>query len=216
MTDKEKHGIGLAINEAKLLGVEVDTEKRVAGITLEVLTLSEKGPSPTDSRVLIVLHNVGRVVASKRMGHWDDDKAEVAKFEIRELLSVVKELGGLPIYGWDFIDVHEKDLKEWSDRLSFDWRKGPGGLKHTLSLFQEGWEEHLDIILWFDELFILSPKGYNISIEYFIAGGERWWDALQKGDERTDGKGIGRMNKGISTKDIEEKLEELLEENENS
>jgi hypothetical protein len=43
-------------------------------------------------------------VASLRQGRWDDDQALVERFFLRDLSSVVGTFGGLPIYGWGFID----------------------------------------------------------------------------------------------------------------
>lgn len=197
--DELKMELNVAFNEATLLGAEVDAERRVAAVTLDVLTLPSEGPPPEDSRVQLILHPVGRVAASWRMGSWDDPNAEVVPFPLERLLEVVQSFGGQPIYGWEFLDAHDKDMARLRRRLSLDWRSGEDGLSHSLSLFQESASrkvQHLDLFLWFDELVVRRPDGTTHSLEDFAAGGQRWWDALYAGDQRTEGQGISPLRKG--------------------
>jgi len=190
LTEEQKEGLGIALNEATLLGLEVDPQRRIAEATFSVLALPEAGPAPEDTRVQMLFEPVGRLAASLRLGHWDDASVEVVTFSIEELLVQVQSFGGCPIYGWEFFDVHEKDFSQWKDRLSIDWQRGEGGREHTISLFQEGDERHLDICLWFDGFLIRNAAGNEISIVDFIAGGRRWWDAFWAKDPRTLGKGM--------------------------
>lgn len=185
--------LGVALNEADLLGFEVDPDRRVAASTFRVLTLPSDGPPPDDRRVQMLFRRVGRVAASLRNGRWDDLAAEVVPFELNELLAVVQSFGGQPIYGWDFFDRHENDLGNWAHRLSLDWRLGYDGLSHSIEVFQAsgiGPSRHLDLRVWFDELEVRRPDGVAFPLEDFAAGGRRWWDALFSRDKRTDGHGI--------------------------
>jgi hypothetical protein len=191
--DDIKHPLEVALNEADLLGVEVDPARRIAAATFRALTLPVDGPPPPDSRVQILFRPVGRVVASLRNGRWDDMAAEVVPFEVTDLLSVVQRFGGQPIYGWEFFDVHDKELARWGKRLSLDWRSGSDGLARSITVFQESAQhavQHLDLCIWFDDLEIRRPDGSVLSLEDFAAGGKRWWDAMYGGDERTQGAGI--------------------------
>jgi hypothetical protein len=189
-TEEEKHGLGIALNEATLLGVEVDTTRNIAAATFSVLTLPKEGSPPDDPRRQILFSPVGRVAASLRLGRWDDPTANVVPFQIEELLSIVQSFGGLPIYGWEFFDVHDQNFIRWSDRLSLDYRSGVDGFEHSIELFQEGNGKHLDFRLWFNELQIKDPEGNAVSLSDFTDGGRRWWDALYKGDKRASGSGI--------------------------
>jgi len=185
-----KLGIGVALNEATLLGAEVSRERRMAAITLAVLSLpSDGGPAPEDSRVSLVLAPVGRVVASLRHSRWDDDSAPPVPFSLAELLATVQSFGGLPVYGWEFIDIAE-GFERWSGRLSLDERLGEGGDTHSITLFQEGNDRHLDLRIWFDRLQVFRPDHTEIQLEEFMAGGKRWWDGLYSGDSRTGQAGI--------------------------
>jgi hypothetical protein len=146
--EKLRCELGVALNEADLLGVEVDSKRRIAAATFRVLTIPAEEPSPDDCRVQFLFHPVGRVTASLRNGFWNDDHAEVVPFSLGELLTVVQSFGGQPIYGWEFFDVHDKELAKWGERLSLDWRSGTDGLSRSISVFQEsgaGPPKHLDL-----------------------------------------------------------------------
>jgi hypothetical protein len=189
LDDDLRSGLGVALNEASLLGFEVDPDRRLAAATFDVLSLPKQGSAPEDRRVQFRFSPVGRVVASLRDGRWDDAEAEVVPFEIGDLLSVVQSFGGLPVYGWEFFDVDAAELPRMRGRHSLDWRSGQDGVSHSIHVFQEG-PRFLDLIVWFDDFAIFTPDGTEIAIPDFIAGGVRWWDALHSGDSRADGFGI--------------------------
>lgn len=170
-------GLGIALKEATVLGVEVDVPAREVGVTLQVLTFPEDGPPPSDSRVLLALHPVGRVAASLRHGLWNDAAATVEPFPIESLFDVVRSFQGCDIYGWEFFDTADDDFNTWAGRLSLDWQSGSDGLAHTLNLFQEGADKgqrrHLDLRLWFDDMTIYTPTKAVAPVEEFITGGRR-------------------------------------------
>jgi hypothetical protein len=55
LDEEQRHGIDVALNEADLLGFEVDPTRRLAAATFRVLTLPENGPAPNDRRVQFLL-----------------------------------------------------------------------------------------------------------------------------------------------------------------
>ena len=185
---EQKSGLNVALNEATLLGAEVNMERRVAAVTFNVLTLPLEGPSPDDSRVQFLFYPVGRVAASLRLGHWDDPGAEVVPFEIGQLLEIVESFK-LPIYGWKFFDL-EDDFDTWKGRLSADYCLGDDGMSCSITLHQERPDRHLDLRIWFDTLKLRNAAGNMLEMDDFIAGGKRWWDGLYSGDPRTEGSGI--------------------------
>lgn len=197
LSPQTKNGLGVAFNEATLLGAELRQSDRVAGVTLALLSLPEAGAPAQDSRVQLRLAPVGRLAASLRLGAWNDPNAEVVPFAIEDLLKTVQSFGGLPIYGWEFFDVLDKDRSNWLERLSLDWTGGTNGLTHTLQLFQEGPGRHLDLCIWFDTLQILSPAGHGLDVNEVIAGGRRWWDALYANDPRATGRGIVPLRRDV-------------------
>lgn len=193
-SDDQIDGLGVALNEATLISLEVDPERRLAWATFLVLSLPEEGPPPDDRRVLLLFSPVGRVAASLRHGRWDDRDARVETFTV-EWLPAVAQSFQTSIYGRQFLDVPEAEyFSRWSDRLSLDFRSDTDGLSHTIDLSQDGGlERSLDIRLWFDDLVIRSPDRREISIDEFIAGGRRWWDAWSRDDPRTQDAGIFRL-----------------------
>lgn len=192
-TQEQRTGLGIALNEADLLGFEIDPERRIAVATFRVLTLPERGPAPHDRRVHFTFCPVGRIVASLRKGRWDDPDAEVVPFAISELLATVQSFGELSIYGWEYIDVHAKQLAKWGDRLSLDWASGDDGLSHSITVFQDPGDRILDLCVWFDSMELSDSRGESIPLDAFIAGGKRWWQAFYAGDERTKGYGMAPL-----------------------
>jgi hypothetical protein len=196
LTADQIDGFNVALEEARLLGAEVHPDERVAAITLTVLWLPEVGPAPDDPRVQLLLGRVGRVAATLRHGPWNDPDAEVECFDVEDLLSIVQ--GGFcsDIYGGDFLDPPDMgSFPRWSDRLSCDWHAPEGdGLNHMLVLSPDGLDRTLAFWIWFDDLEIRMRGVEVISIDEFGAGGQRWWDGLRDGDERTQGSGIYLVN----------------------
>ena len=184
--------MNVAFNESRLLSVQVDRAARSAAVWCEVLTLPEDGPEPADTVVALLVCGVTRVAASLRQGRWNDGKAEVTPVTLDRLDAVVRDFGGLPIYGWEFIDPPEESRVYWRERLSLDEVLSTDAADHVLDLFQEGGTAtgHLDLRLWFTDMSVTDRHGRAIEIDKFVAGGVRWWDALYGGDSRTDGHGI--------------------------
>ncbi|WP_218188429.1 hypothetical protein, partial [Desulfosarcina cetonica] len=193
LSDEIAKGLGVALNESSLLGVEYSDELNCASATFSILTLpNEKDSEPPDSRIQMIFHNVGRIAASLRNGYWNDYDADIEKFKLNELLSVVQSFGGQPIYGWNFFNILDEEFFKWSDKLSLDFRNRTGSEKNQISLFQEGatFTKHLDLWIWFESLSVHDAMKREIEISSLINGGKRWWDAMHRGDKRTDGHGI--------------------------
>ena len=191
LLEEQKDGMNEALNEADLLGFEVHPDKRVGAATFRVLTLDESGEVPQNSRLQFLFYPVTRIVASLRTGRWDDANAEVMPLALDELLQVVQSFSGSPVYGWQFFDVHEKTLDTIADRISLNWQSGENADGHSIMLFQEeGDDRFLELCVWFGSLLIRTPAREAVSIDDFIAGGRRWWDAMYAGDPRTEGRGI--------------------------
>jgi hypothetical protein len=186
-----RHRIGLALNEATLLGVEFDKEKNLVGCSFALVTMDKDGNVPEDNRLLFTFRPVGRFVASYRYGHWDDKNVVVEKFEPNEILEIIKVFNGQPIYGWDFVNCGDKEFDTWKDRLSFDYSTGGNiGFSNTIDLFQEGGDKHIDLRIWFDDFEIFTPKYEPIELEEFLENGKRGWDAVYSNNDKMSNFGI--------------------------
>ena len=188
-------GLDVALNEADLHHLRVRTDIAQALVDLVVLTLPEVGPEPDlEGRfVSFNLVQVGRVVASLREGRWDDEGAAVTAFDLDDLDQVVGGFGVQPLYGWHFFDAPDTTWQRLGDRVSLDVSIQGGAHDHTLDLFQEsgaGPSRHLDVRLWFGGLRAFGRDRRELALEEVAAGGQRWWDALYRGDPRTQGHGI--------------------------
>lgn len=190
MINENSSGLGIALNESEVLEFEVTPETKVATGKFRVLTLPEKGAPPDDPLIQILFIPVGRVAASLRDGRWDDPEAEVVPFTIDELTSVVRSFEGRAIDGWEFFDRPDDDFERRSKRLSLDWAQGDGGRSHTFTMALDSAHSILELRIWFDHLRVFDRDFNEISVDTFVAGGKRWWDAFFKGDERTRGRGL--------------------------
>ncbi len=190
--DKElRHRIGLALNEATLLGVEFDKEKNLVACSFALVAMDKDGNVPKDNHFLFIFKPVGRFVTSLRNGHWDDKDATIDYFEPNDILTKIKSFNGQSIYGWDFVNCGDEDFNKWKDRLSFDYSTGETiGLANTIDLFQEGFERHIDIRIWFDDFEILTPKYEPVDLEEFLENGKRGWDAVYANNNKMGNFGI--------------------------
>ncbi len=180
--------LGVALNEALLLGAEYDAGLNLVATTFAVLTLpDDASPEPTDRRRQIIFSNVGRIVARLFEARW---KAAPIPFAINDLLAVVQSFGAQPVYGWQFINPEAPGFECWRHRPSLLLEPRGGSLENRIALSQDGGDRHLDLWIFFENLLIRDPLGAAISIAEFTAGGRRWWDALHAGDSRTQGHGI--------------------------
>jgi hypothetical protein len=112
---------------------------------------------------------------------------------VGELLATVQSFGGLSIFGWEYIDVHAKQLEKWGDRMSPNRTSGDDGLSHSITVFEDSGDRILDLCVWFDNVEVRDPQGRSIPLDSSIAGGKRWWDAFYAGDERTKGYGMAPL-----------------------
>lgn len=191
INEELRHRIGLALNEATLLGVEFDKEKNLVACSFALVAMDKDGNVPEDNRFLFIFKPVGRFVASYRNGHLDDNNAVVEKFEPIVILEVIKRFNGQAIYGWDFVNCGDKDFDTWKDRLSFDYSTNDNiGFTNTIDLFQEGGDKHIDIRIWFDDFEILTPKYEHLELEEFLENGKRGWDAVYANNNKMSNFGI--------------------------
>lgn len=186
-----RHKIGLALNEATILGVELDEERKFISVSFAVVRMNKEGNVPDDNRLLFIFQPVGRFVASYRNGHWNDKNAAIEKFEPKDILEIINRFGGQAIYGWDFVNCGDKDFDTWKDQLSFDYSTGgDNGFTNTIDLFQEGGNKHIDFRIWFDDFEILTPKYEKVELQDFIENGKRVWDAVYANNEKMGDFGI--------------------------
>jgi hypothetical protein len=179
ISEDERDGLNVALNEATWAGISVDAAARRARVLLEVLSLPANGAVAACSQVVLTVNQVSRIAASLRMGWWNDSTAQVIPLALADLDATVRSFGGCPIYGWQFIDPAEESWSNWRDRLSVDVR-----------LTQDESPRHLDLRIWFAQIRITTHDERDIPLPEFIASGVRWWDGLHSGDPRTSGKGV--------------------------
>ncbi|MHB8246432.1 MAG: hypothetical protein ACYDGN_14010 [Acidimicrobiales bacterium] len=195
-------GLDVALNEANFCDMRINERSGEVQLLFVALTLPEEGPEPEDRRRVLACKGVARIVASLRMGRWDDEGAEVVPLRLQDLPSTVRSFGSQPICGWEFFDLTELTHDIWRARASLDYPVGQGRGEHSIDLFQEsisGPPRHLDLRIEFDDLSAVGPTGETIELDAFASGGRRWWAALEAGDPRVQGHGISASGPASET-----------------
>lgn len=188
LTEDDIAGLNVALNEARLLGIELHPAQRSATVALSLLTLPPVGPPPIDPRFEMHLFPVGRVAAvlASRDGG-------IERMSINDLEKVVSSFEGRPIYGWDFFGSRDLESRQ---QLSLDFLLTPDVHAQVLHLFQDDANRKLDVWLWFDDATFRTVDGKDTPISEIIAGATRWWDGVFAGDERTRGTGVEPLKGG--------------------
>ena len=135
ISEGEREGLNVALNEATWAALDVDVPARRARVLLDVLGLPPERIASAGSRVIVAASQVSRIAASLRLGWWNDEAAEVVPLDVADLDATVRSFGGCPIYGWEFIDPPGTSWLHWRNRLSMDARLDPGKSPHVLDLF---------------------------------------------------------------------------------
>ncbi len=186
-----RDGLGIALNESRWLDVRVDGRRAEVRFLLQVLTLPEAGPEPSDTRRVIRCWGVSRLIASLRDAPLRDHDAPAAGLELRDLPAALRSFGALPVYGWRFVDPPSSWIERWEHRLSLDERFAETTAdEHRLYLFQDGADRCLEICVVFGDMSVTDHKGRQLSLERFVGDARRWWEALSAGDPRVQGHGI--------------------------
>lgn len=172
----EIDGLNLICNEARLLSVTLDQDSASARISLQPVRAGDNDDQP----VVIQLLSVGRVVSSLRRGRWNDKRAQVVPLTLPELTQLLQSCGQT-IYG----EVWDEPIKKhghWLKRISFEWRgSGEAGLLHRLHLFHNPDNNHLDLLIWFDDLRILDDAGAELPLTDLAAEVDAWWYGMRSG-----------------------------------
>jgi hypothetical protein len=173
--------------------VTLDEAGSSVDVLLTVLSRDDAGAEVDDPRRTLRLTGVSRLVASCRAGRWDDPTAAALPMDVEGLRELLRRSGGTPVYGWQFVDDHDRTWPDWRQRLSLDVvLSGPGG--HHLTLFQDlQGKAHLDFRVWFTDLSVLDGAGGRLDLDAFIAGGVRWWDAMYAGARSDLAPGIATL-----------------------
>jgi hypothetical protein len=184
MTPEQVRDLNIALNEADLLGVEVETP--TVALRLWVLALPERGPAPTNRRRRLVLEQVGRIVArfatSQDAGSTYHAQALTMKDVVRR-----SSFKGDSMYGWDFVASAAQifDGEDLQD-ASVDFRLSDKASTLGFYAFREGYEwQKLQLWIGFESIAIFDANGSSIPLDEFIQDGKRWWEHFWADDPRT-------------------------------
>lgn len=170
-------GLNHALNEATVLGLDLDLEKRYVYVTISPIALLVDGSVPKDNRLLLAFENVGRIAASLTPGQTSKAMA----FEPSKLAEKFDEFKYEKIYGWEFINNGENLFKRWQEDKSFDLiLLSNHDQQNTMDLFQEDKysSKSIDVRIWFEHFHIYDNELCPVEFETFISNGKRGWEKL--------------------------------------
>lgn len=181
-----KDNLNLALNESTILDLEFDRMLHSVKVTFNCIMIDGSGHIPDDTRVVFHFSPVGRMACSHRLGNWNDQHAEVRKYNAEDLSEVLRSFNGNAQYGWKFFDYGSGDFKTWKDKLTFDYTaNSETGMSHTVDLFTERYKDNPEIIdlrIWFDSFRITDINGLPVSIGEFVERGKKGWDQVYNGN----------------------------------
>lgn len=192
LPDELVESLGVAFNEADVLGFQYDDRARSARLFIETLALPESGPVEPDLRRVVHF----RGVSSAEFRLWTDSGQPARPLpltsleEVEALFANTTVVGAM--YGWDFINIKQPTASCRAEPAltlgprprrtghSFDWFA-------ALNRPRTGNDVEpvvLDGTIYFDELAIERADGTPIPLEVFAQDGCRWWQAFRAHDER--------------------------------
>ena len=86
------------------------------------------------------------------------------------------------MYGWEFINLEEKQFTDWSDKISLDEINNSNWSDmNTIDLFAEqvGKDEiTIDIRIWFSDFRVFDFKNTELSKKEFAENAQRGWNQM--------------------------------------
>ena len=177
---KQKDGLDLAFNESKINYVGIESNS--IEVLLDCISMNSNKEFPDDNRLKIVFSDYGSIAVSYRKGNWDNENAEIEKIKPDELKLKFDGLILDSMYGWEFINLEEKQFTDWSDKISLDEINNSNWSDmNTIDLFAEqvGKDEiTIDIRIWFNDFRVFDFKNTELSKKEFAENAQRGWNQM--------------------------------------
>jgi hypothetical protein len=191
-SDQLTNDLNTALNEATVVGVDLDQAAATARLLLHVLALPEQGPIDPDPRRAMTLTGVSDFQLLLRHDPCGGEFGPaIPVADLKELVSLFAQLDRFePMYGWRFVD--DLDLTgDWPPQPSLTLRLRPDPAAHSLYWFTECAQDEdsfcLEGVIRFDGLRVERADATPVTVEQFAADGRRWWTGLHANDPRVSG-----------------------------
>lgn len=147
------------MDEAALLGLELDTRYRVLAATVEP-PVDDAEPSTSDGRIQIALYPCS-VFETRLVRSVPDDAAVLERFSLEQLLDVVVALDAPRLYDIEF----DGPSPSWRE-VSLEGRsQAADGHRHRLSFAASRETRTLEVHATFDEVRIGAARGTDDELE---------------------------------------------------
>jgi hypothetical protein len=193
-----REGIETALNEADVLGIQLDPAGAWCDVLVHVLALPESGPLDRDARRVLRLAGPGQVSILLRA-----DRAGGAGYgpviplsgldAVEDFFASLSWSGAM--HGWKFLDDPSL-TRDWPTQPSLTLQVRRGAASHSLYWFNECGRTEGDAIasyliegtVTFEDLEVMRADALPQRLAEFIADGQRQWQAFFSQDERLSGK----------------------------
>ena len=194
LLDQNRDRLGVALNEAEVVGVRLLDEPGAIGVMLHVAALPEFGEIDRDARRTLVLRGVDQVRVMLRLDMAGDGLGEpipLSGLDSVDAFFASLSFGG-SMYGWDFFDRADF-TQDWPSPPSLQLTLSDQHPSHTFDWFMDhcGRVEDGQLRIYliegtvgFNEISIQRATGDDQLLETFIDEGVRWWQAFQDHDPR--------------------------------
>lgn len=174
ISEKLKNGLDIVLNEAAILGLDLNEDENYLSCKLELL---QENGSEIPNYVTLKLENLKRYISAYKTDIQNSKK--IIQFHPNQIAEYLQNFIHKDIYGWEFFNVENSNFN--FDKLSFEYITDTNYTNfNSLELFQEGFNDDLEIKIWFERVRFFDEKNNELNIEQLIAQQNKIWETIFK------------------------------------
>ena len=169
-----KNGLNVVLNESSICELILNEKDNYLVCKLELL---REGGNDKPNYANFRLENIKKYIAAYRTDTRNENK--IQKFNPNQINLFLKNFINKDIYGWEFFNIENSNFN--FSELSFEYFGNDEFEKfNSLELFQDDFNEDLEIKIWFENLTIFDENNKEINIEELIKKQDNIWNSIFK------------------------------------
>lgn len=167
-----REGLNIILNEASIINIEFNEIENYIFCKFELLREKD---NKTPNIANFKFENIFRFVA--KYSEKVEDIIKVKKINPNEISYYVGKFINKDIYGWDFINIEKSNFN--FENSSFDYITSESyDEQDSIELFQDDFDEDIEIKIWFGKFEIFNELYQKINIEDLILRQKKIWDSI--------------------------------------
>lgn len=167
-----REGLNIILNEASIINIEFNEIENYIFCKFELLREKD---NKTPNIANFKFENIFRFVA--KYSEKVEDIIKVKKINPNEISYYVEKFINKDIYGWDFINIEKSNFN--FENSSFDYITSESyDEQDSIELFQDDFDEDIEIKIWFGKFEIFNELYQKINIEDLILRQKKIWDSI--------------------------------------